>query len=155
MAKMKIINLKRLVPCLTCFMIGVILGSASLVFVVSYRVDSYYKKVKYLENTIKDRDIRLEKLQDSFDKSKFILSDIEVIMKFDGYELDKITIENIIKSKYSTLLGKEVDSIDTDIILQVIDDTVIRLNRKEYIVNIEKLVLSKELKLWVKIEDLE
>jgi hypothetical protein len=52
-------------------------------------------------------------------------------------------------------LGKEVKSLDADILVQVIDKRILRFDDTEYQLTVNKLVLSDILKLWVGVSLLE
>jgi len=135
---------------------GILIGISILSIVVSYRMDTHYKEITYLKNTIQDKDARLEKLEKSINTQKVILKDIEVILNFgenkDGDEIDKIDIEKTIKEKYSTLLGKEVKNIDTDILIEVVDKRILKIDDKEYKMQVEKLIVTEILQIFIKVE---
>jgi len=135
---------------------GILIGISILSIVVSYRMDTHYKEITYLKNTIQDKDARLEKLEKSINTQKVILKDIEVILNFgenkDGDEIDKIDIEKTIKEKYSTLLGKEVKNIDTDILIEVVDKRILKIDDKQYKMQVEKLIVTEILQIFIKVE---
>jgi hypothetical protein len=64
-------------------------------------MDRYYEEVIKLECIINDKDVRFKMLEESINKKKFILKDIEVYFIYDGDELDKITFEKHVKEKYN------------------------------------------------------
>lgn len=131
---------------------GILIGTAILSIIVSYRMDMHYKKIAYLETTIQDKNSRLEKLEKSINTQNIILKDIEIILIFDGDEMDKIEIEKAIKEKYSTLLGKEVKNIDPDILIEVVDKRILKIEDREYKLHINKLILTEVLKIFIKVE---
>ncbi|MBU5676332.1 hypothetical protein KQI88_07875 [Alkaliphilus sp. MSJ-5] len=134
---------------------GILIGTAILSIIVSYRMDMHYKKIAYLETTIQDKNARLEKLEKSINTQNIILKDIEIILIFDGDEMDEIDeieIEKAIKEKYSTLLGKEVKNIDPDILIEVADKRILKIEDREYRLHINKLILTEILKIFIKVE---
>jgi len=145
-----------------CFIVGIItgilIGTSILSIIVSYRMDTHYKEITYLENTIQDKDARLEKLEKAINTQGVILKDIEVSLNFgedkDGDEIDKIDIEKTIKEKYNTLLGKEVKNIDTDILIEVVDKRILKIDDKEYKMQVEKLIVTEILKIFINVETL-
>ncbi|WMM25182.1 hypothetical protein RBU61_00560 [Tissierella sp. MB52-C2] len=143
----------RYIVCLfTGFISGVLMGIAVFTTLVSYRIDEYHKTIIYLENTIEDRDAKLEKLEQTISDTNMILKDIEIKLIFDGDEIDRIDIEKSIKEKYNTLIGKEVKSIDTDILSEVVDKRIFKIEKKEYKLKVEKLILTEILKIYVSVE---
>jgi len=69
--------------------------------------------------------------------------------------LDNIEIQKVIKEKYNSLLGKKVKDLDADLLLQIIDQRILKMNDKEYRLNVNKLILSEILKIWVDIDIIE
>ncbi|MGE4284503.1 MAG: hypothetical protein AB7G87_12425 [Clostridia bacterium] len=143
---------------LLCFVAGIItgilIGAAAVCIVVSYRMDISYEKILHLENTIEDKNARLQKLENSINNINFILKDIEIILIFEGDEIEKVDIEKTIKGKYSTLLGKEVKNIDADLIVEVVDKRILKIENKEYQLKVNKLILTEILKIWIEVEQI-
>lgn len=138
---------------ITGFISGLFIGAAAISTLVSYRIDSYHARIRELEISVEDRDAQLEKLKESINKSRFVLKDIEIVLEYEGDEIDRITIEKHIKNKYRNLLGKEVRNIDTDILIEVIDKRIFKLEEREYSLKVERLVLTEVLKLWISVKE--
>lgn len=140
---------------------GVIIGAVSISSLVSFRMDSFYERIAYLENTITDKDEKLAKLEKSINNANIILKDIEVILEFVGVneeqlnQIDNIEIKKSIKEKFRSSLGKEIKSLDADILLEVIDKRILKFGDTEYQLTVDKLVLTDILKLWVKVSLIE
>ncbi|WP_120167916.1 hypothetical protein [Thermohalobacter berrensis] len=130
---------------------GIIIGISIMTTLVSFRIDKYHEKIKYLENVIEDKDTKLKKLEKSINNRRFILQSIEIILIYDGDDLDKISLEKNIKEKYKNLLGKEVQKIDIDMVKEIVDQRIIKLDDKIYKLEVTKLVLSNVLKIWIKV----
>ena len=131
---------------------GVLIGSILAITLISYRIDAFYEKIAALENTILEKNSKLDNLEKSINSNKFILKDIEVILLFDENEIDHletIHIEKTVKEKYSILLGTEVKSIDPDIITLVVDKRILKMNGKEIQLHVNKVKLTEVLKLWI------
>jgi septal ring factor EnvC (AmiA/AmiB activator) len=133
----------------------VLIGVAALSAIVSYRMDNYYKQISYLEHIIRDKDERLEKLEKSINTQSHIIKDIEVNLIFDkggnNDEIDKMEIEKVIKEKYNTLLGKEVKSIDAHIVVEVVDKRILKIKSGEYKLQVDKLILTEIMSIWIKV----
>ncbi|HHW00470.1 MAG TPA: hypothetical protein GXX36_13055 [Clostridiaceae bacterium] len=138
---------------ITGFITGFLTGAAAVGTLASYRIDSYHARIRELEISLEDRDVQLEKLKESINKSRFVLKDIEIVLEYDGDEIDRMTIEKHIKNKYRNLLGKEVRNIDTDILIEVIDKRIFKLEEREYSLKVNRLVLAEILKLWISAEE--
>jgi len=138
---------------------GILIGATALTILVSYRMDKLYENLAALENVINEKDAKLKKLEESINTMYFVLQDIEIIVEFIGEdagdEIDRIEIEKAIKEKYTELLGKEVKSIDPDLVVKVVDHRIFKLDEKEYRLRVSKLLLSETLKLWVEAQLVE
>lgn len=156
---------KKVYPFTVCFITGLlwgfIIGALSISALISFRLDSFYERIAYLENTIIDKDEKLAKLEKSINNSNIVLKDTEVILDFTDLkegQIDKIVnleIEKAIKEKFRSLLGKEVKSLDVEVLQMVIDKRILKLNGTEYQLTVNKLVLTDVLKLWVKVSLIE
>ena len=133
---------------------GMLIGMISFNALIGYRIDKYHHQIKYLNSVIEDKDIRLEKLEQSIN-NKFILGSIEVILIYDGDDLDKLTLKNSIKGKYNNLLGKEVKNIDIELAAGVIDNRIMKVDNREYKLKVNKILLSEKLTLWVDVKELD
>lgn len=150
----KIKNFRYLIILITGFICGTVLGSSAINALVSFRIDAYIERIKYLESDIEEKNIKLEKYQESINNKKFILKGIELnikLSKINEEEFDSIIVEKSIKEKYKNLLGKEVKNIDIDLVAGVIDKRILKVDGKEYQVKVDKILLSDVMKLWVTI----
>ncbi|MGD9569171.1 MAG: hypothetical protein AB7V48_12840 [Sedimentibacter sp.] len=159
-------KIKKIVyPFIICFatglLWGVIIGAISISMLVSTRMDSFYERIAVLENTITDKDEKLAKLEKSINNSNIVLKDIVVVLEFENFsqekydQIDSLEIEKSIKEKLRSSLGKEVKSLDAEILQQVIDKRILKFDDSEYQLTVNKLVLTDILKLWVKVSAFE
>jgi hypothetical protein len=152
---------KFIICFITGLLWGTVIGSIGLSVLVGYRMDAFHEKIAYLEHTISDKDEKLSKLEKSINNANIVLKDIYIILEFTNLskeqtdQIDNIKIEKAIKEKYASSLGKEIKSLDADILVQVIDKRILKFNSTEYQLTVKKLVLSDVLKLWVEVYSLE
>jgi|GEM_PF-495660 len=137
--------------------IGALAGAAGFNALVSYKVDEYHQRIKHLEAVVEDKEARLKKLEESikeFSKSKgsYMLTNIEVILIYEGDDLEKTTLEKNIKAKLDHLLGREVKSIDIETVEQVIDNRIFKSDGKEFKLKVDKILLDEVLKIWVNVD---
>jgi|LSQX01.2.fsa_nt_gb MFS superfamily sulfate permease-like transporter len=148
----------------TCFVAGIILGiivgCTVLSALVSFRVDSYYQKIKALENDVYENQVKCDKLKETIDstnkKNKYILRDVEIYFKYDKIqedEIDKLTLEKGIREKYKDYLGKEVKNIDIDVVSVIVDKDIILLEDKKYQLKVVRILLSDILKIWITVSE--
>jgi hypothetical protein len=148
-------HLKRF-RCFICGMaVGMLAGVAIFSVLVSYRLDQYYQEIQQLKVANEEKDTRLLKLEQSADKTRYMLKKIEVILIYEGDGLDKIALEKSIKEKYGQLLGKEVENIDIDLAAEVIDQRIMKLGEKEYKLKLKRIMLTEVLKIWAEVSPVE
>ena len=51
-------------------------------------------------------------------------------------------------------MGKEVDTLDMELLTNVVDRDVFILEEKEYRLKVERILLSKVFKIWVSIKEI-
>ncbi|NLM04800.1 MAG: hypothetical protein GX214_07255 [Clostridiales bacterium] len=140
---------------LTGIITGILLGMIALTIVVSYRMDLQYKEITHLENLIEEKNSRLEKLEQFINTQELILKDIEIDLIYDNTvidEIDKIYIEKTIKEKYTKLLGSEIKNINPNIIAEIVDKRIMKIDEREYKLKVEQLILTEILKLSILID---
>ncbi|MGF7056951.1 hypothetical protein [Brassicibacter mesophilus] len=152
MGKIKSVKIKFFISIIAGIIIGVIIGSSIIIALVSYRIDKYYEEIQKLNIAIEERDERLKKLEQSINSKKLILKDIEILLVHEGDDIDKITIEKYVEDKYHKLLGREVDTIDSDILEEIIDKRIFKVSNKEYRLKVIKIILTDILKIWIETE---
>ena len=140
---------------LTGFILGVLFGCASLSAFISYRIDGYHQKIASLYSIINEKDIVLEKLEDSVNKRKLVVKDVEVWLDSKEDKIVNIALEKHIKQKLGTFVGKEVEKIEADMLWEVINQRIMKIEGKEYRLEANKLVISDTINIWVEIKPLK
>ncbi len=130
------------------------MGTAIMSILAGFRMEYYYRKIKLLESVIEDKEVQLVKLGDSINKHKYILKGIEVFLIYEGDDLDKIALEKYIKEKYRPLLGKRIGDIDMDLVVEVIDKRIFKLD-KDYRLKVSRVILTETLKISVEVVALD
>ncbi|MFZ5968334.1 MAG: hypothetical protein ACOYVK_14320 [Bacillota bacterium] len=152
MGRVNLAKWKYFISIMTGIIIGIIIGAFMIIALVSYRVDKYCEEIQKLNAAIEERDERLEKLEQSINSKKLILKDIKIVLIHDGDEIDKITIEKYAEDKYCKLLGREVKTIDVDILEEIIDKRIFKVANKEYRLKVTKIILTDILEIWIETE---
>ncbi len=126
---------------------------------ISYRIENYHRKITYLNNIIEDQQVRLEGLENKLSKKKLIVKKIEVDIKFKNKEIEdelvSIELEKHIKEKFNNLIGKELDNLDGDILVQVVDNRIMKIKNKQYKVKVEKIIIAQNIKFCIQVEKVQ
>ncbi|AYF54371.1 hypothetical protein FDJ70_05170 [Clostridium botulinum] len=132
--------------------IGGMFGVIIINILVSYRVDNYIREIKYLNSIIEEDTIKLEKFEKS-KKNRILVKKVEIEVMFlkknDKNDITKIALEKSIKHKYNNILGKEVELVDGEILSEVIDNRIMKIDDKEYKLKVKKILISSIVKIWV------
>ncbi|MBY6950904.1 hypothetical protein [Clostridium botulinum] len=145
------------------FCVGLVIGGAvGIIFFslfISYRIETYHRKITYLNNIIEDQQVRLEGLENKLSKKKLIVKKIEVDIKFKNKEIEDelvaIELEKHIKEKFNNLIGKELDNLDGDILVQVVDNRIMKIKNKQYKVKVEKIIIAQNIKFCIQVEKVQ
>ncbi|MCR1933358.1 hypothetical protein ACQX0N_01745 [Clostridium tepidum] len=145
------------------FCVGLILGGLiGIVFFslfISYRIENYHRKITYLNNIIEDQQVRLEGLENKLSKKKLIVKKIEVEIRFKDKELEdelvSIKLEKHIKEKFNNLIGKELGKLDSDILIQVIDNRIMNIENKQYKIKVEKIIIAQNIRFYIEVEEIK
>jgi hypothetical protein len=132
--------------------IGGIFGILVLNSFISYRIDQYHQKINTLESQIEDKDLRLEKLEDTINKKKLIVKSIEITLEDEKDEFTKLALEKNIKEKLGKFIGKEVNKVDIDMLWDIADERIVKLKDKEYSLNVNKLLIYETIHIWVEVQ---
>lgn len=134
---------------------GVLIGMTLMTTIVSYRLENFHRMNAYLESVIAEKSAQLEQLEKSLNKGKYILKSVDVVFICENEEVDLLVFETELKKKYHALLGKEVKNLDAEMIAEVADKRIFRLDDGQYQLFVRKLILAENLKLWIEVRPLE
>ncbi|KMT23311.1 hypothetical protein [Clostridium cylindrosporum] len=140
---------------LSGFILGVLLGCASLSAFISYRLDEYHQRIAILNSIIDEKNMVLEKLEDNINKKKLIVKDIEINLTSKEDELINIELKKYIQKKLGTFVGKEVKKVEADMLWEVINQRIMKIGGKEYRLKANKVVISEIINIWIEIQPLK
>lgn len=134
---------------LTGFLSGLLLGTILITVYTGHELDKSYQQINELQTTVKEKDARLEKVEDASNKKRFIIKKIHVELQLEGDELEKSSLVKHIKERYYIILGKEVKDLDPDLLVGIIDNRIMRLDSRSFKLIVQRIVISDVLKVWV------
>ena len=127
---------------------GIMLGAIATAVYAGHQLEQAYSQVTVLQVSLKEKDDRLKKLEDLANPKKQIIKNVEIILQFEGDDLEKTYITQAIKDKYICVVGKEIRTVDPDILPEVIDNRILLINKHRFKVTVQRIVLSDVLKIW-------
>lgn len=134
------------------FVLGLLSGAFSILALVSCRVDLYHEQISRLSFELQEKALRLAKLEDTLDKHKLLVKEVQLELVFTGEQLDKMSLEQKIKAKLTNLIGKEVKNVDVELIGGMLDQQIVQADGRLYKVSLTKLLISELLKVWLAVE---
>lgn len=150
---------KYLIFFFTGLFLGGMVGVIIINLLVSYRIDNYIKQIQHLNTVIEEDKLKLERYQEAVYKKRLVVKEIKVDLMQEGNtqidDITKIALEKHIKNKFKGLIGKEVDKIDGDVLCEIIDKRIMKLEGKEYQLKINKIMISEKIKLWITVRTIK
>lgn len=130
----------------TGLIVGVIMGVLVWNLLLAAKIDNLYKRNKYLESVSEDYRIKLEKLEQSQPEKELTVKDISVQIDIEDV-IDRMILEQAIKQKYESLLGKKINEIDIDLVIEVVDKRIFVTDKNQYQITVDRVILSSTLSL--------
>lgn len=133
------------------FLIGTLGTLTCLTFLFSYRFENNYNKIRRLELKLEESEKNLEKLKSSIKVDKMTVKEVDVKLQFkeEVNEVTKYILENNIKEKYSNLIGREINSIDIEMLDKVIDNRIMYRDKERYVLKVNKIMISHKIILYI------
>lgn len=138
----------------TGFILGILIGIIFITLIVSYKIDEFHEQVHHLQSAIADREVRLQKLEEVINHRRYLVKDINIRLEFDGDYLERLSLEKALKDRCNILLGKEVKTIDWDLVIAMIDNRILRLQNIEYQAHVNRLVIAEVVQLWILVKQI-
>ncbi len=115
----------------------------------------FYQRIEYLEAELETRQNQLASLNESINKNRYVLKEVEIIFTTELEASEQVIMKKSLIQKLNPLLGKEVAKIDTDILVEIFDKRILITDSSEYKLRLERLVLSDVLRIWVEAVKME
>ncbi|SCX79163.1 hypothetical protein [Alkaliphilus peptidifermentans] len=130
--------------------LGFLLGLATMNLFQMHTLDRLYRVQHQLTNQIIDKDIKLERLNDSIKKNNTVfVKDIKIHLNFEGNLLLKDMIEDNIRFFLSDLVGKELADIDGEMIYKILNNRIVEIENKNINLSINYLIISETINISV------
>ncbi|AOY75493.1 hypothetical protein [Clostridium formicaceticum] len=148
--------MKKRYNVLAIFIIGFILGLAVMNLAQMHTLDRLYRIQNQLNNQLLDREIKLERLNESLNKEKAsIIKDLVIEVEFDGNSLVKDEIEKTIHFYMADLVGRELWSIDGEMIYKILEDRILDIEGRNIKLRVKYIILSEKISIAVKAQIME
>lgn len=133
----------------TGFILGLLTGIWGITLIISTKIDGFHEQIQHLNSIVADREVRLQKLEESINYKRYLVKDVIIHLEFEGDDLEQLILRKTLKDKINILLGKEVKTIDLDLVSAMIDERLIHLKGAEYQTRVNKLVIAEVVQIWI------
>lgn len=133
---------------LTGWLCGLLCGAIAVMIYSGYQLDLMHQQLNRLQISVQEKTEQLEKLSEHSRNTKQLVKTIEIELTLDSDEAEHELLLTALKQHYYNVLGKEVTSLDPDLLLAMIDNRLLRLNDHTYQVTVTKVVVASRLKIW-------
>lgn len=125
---------------------GFLMGLAFMNLFHLHTLDNLYRIQGQLTNELLDKEIKLTRLTESMEKQKVILvKDLEIAVEFNGSPLTMDKITKSIRLYLSDLVGKELATIDGEMIYKIIDGRIIEVEDKKVQLKMKYIIISEKI----------
>lgn len=134
-------------------LMGLIVGIMIWNMLLAGKIDALYTRNLYLETSLEDCKIKLEKAKNAQPEKEQTLREITVKLQLEN-ELERMILEKAVRQKYEVLIGKKTKEIDLDLVIQVVDKRLFRTDKYQYQLLVDRVSLSSTLTLWLSVKEI-
>ncbi len=147
--------------CISCFMLGLLLGAALSEVSIGNNVDTLYYENQELELQLESVSKELEEVKSTLSKSKdVIITKIapEIILKTDNYtdqeaERIKLALNKEIVNHYQNLIGTPLKTLDPKLLPGIVNGRIMNVEQKQFKVFVKTMVLSETMYIEVEVKE--
>ncbi|MDR5659199.1 hypothetical protein RH915_06825 [Serpentinicella sp. ANB-PHB4] len=142
---------KRLFVLFNILLLGFFLGLCAMNLFQMHTIDRLYRVQNNLTNQLLDKEIQLEKLNQSIDNNKsFVVKNLEIIVEYDGNPLFIEDIESAAKFYISDLVGREIISIDGEMIYKIFNNRLLEIEEKQINLTVKYIIITETVTIGIK-----
>lgn len=144
----------RLSTILATFSLGFLLGATMLNIISGAHLGTAELEIQKLHTELADHTEQIKALEDSLaQRKKATVSkiDIRIMPSKDDNEYDKLEIEKTIKQLLRDVRGQEVASLDPLLVTNIIDQRIIAVSDRKFLVEVKRSLISETLIMYVDI----
>lgn len=134
-------------------LMGLIIGIMIWNMLLAGKIDALYARNLFLETSLEDCKIKLEKAMSAQPEKDQTLREIAVKIQLEN-ELERMILEKAVRQKYEVLIGKKTKEIDLDLVIQVVDKRLFRTDMYQYQLLVERVTLSSTLTIWLSVKEI-
>ena len=147
-----IYNKRELRFTLVIFILGIIIGTLLLNIIVSKKLDILILDNNKLKNNCQEKDLEINELKSNLkEQKKHFIQKLSIEINSDLNQHTEQKIEKKIKDLLSGLIGENYKNLDPLLLRNIIHQRYLMVEDKTYHLELDYIVISEELKIFVKI----
>ncbi len=133
------------------FIFGLLIGSICSMLYAGWLIDEAAIERETLYSELGERDSRIARLEDSLqERRNRVIKGISINLDVKDRHLS-LKLSDEIRQLVNDLIGREVDSLDPQLIRSIIDLRVLYVNDQPYTLKLQYLVISDQLSFFINI----
>lgn len=143
--------MKKLYSRISFMLLGFIFGLVTMNLFQVHTIDRLYRVQTNLTNQLLDRELKLQKFNESIMEQKvYIVKNLEIDVEFSGNPLTIEDIESTIKFYLNDLVGQEVNTIDGNMIYKIIHERILEIDDKKIILSMKYIIINETISIGIK-----
>lgn len=140
------------------FIVGMLVGAATLNLVCGIHLDNAELEMQKLHTKLADQSEQIAALEKTLEqRQKSAVTEIEIHVNFkddkQNDEYDKLEIEKAVKKLLKNIRGKEVSSLDPLLTTNIIDGRMIEVSKRKFLLSVKSLLISEKLIMNIEITE--
>ncbi|GAA0788323.1 hypothetical protein [Hathewaya limosa] len=151
------IKKKYLIFFVTGCLVGILVSIISFTIFFTHKIEKNYSKIRKMQIVLEEKNKELERIKTSIKVDKYTVNEIEVKIDFKS-KVDEVTtyiLEKSIKDKFSSLIGREVNSIDVEMLEKVIDNRIMYVENSKFLLKLKRISVSERIKIFIEGDKIE
>lgn len=129
---------------------GFLLGLVTMNLFQAHTIDRLHRVQANLTNQLLDKEIKLQKFNENANIQRaFIVKNLNIQVDFEGNPRVIEDIEATIKFYLNDLVGREVSTIDGDMIYKIIHNRILELDEKKITLTMNYIIISETISVGI------
>ena len=135
------------------FVLGLFLGAVSIFVFSGQQLEDLYQERERLKVDLFETRERLTRLEDLWEsRHEEIVREIKIDLDMERDTFGELSIKKAIQEIVNDLVGEKVQSLNPTLVIRMLDDRKIMADEREYRLDLQAVVISETLTLYIKPE---